>query len=92
MRTYTQLIEYWLRIATTAVITPLAWPERNSMRIVQQLELGYHQAGKSSHSLSTEDTSDLYSLMVAESVNLANLVRCTLKISAAQCTLVFTYC
>ena len=60
MRTYTQLIEYWLRIATTAVITPSTWPERNSMRIVQQL--GYHQAGKSSHSSPTEDASDLHSL------------------------------
>ena len=59
MRTYTQLIEYWLRIATTAVIIPSTWPERNFMRIVQQL--GYHQAGKSSHSSPTEDASDLHS-------------------------------
>ena len=57
-----QLIEYWLHIAATAVITPSTWPERNSMRIVQQLELGYHQAGKSSHSSPTGDTSDLHSL------------------------------
>ena len=28
MRTYTQLIEYWLRVATTAVITPHTWPEK----------------------------------------------------------------
>ena len=60
MRTYTQLIEYWLRIATTAVITPSTWPERNFMRIAQQL--GYHQVGKSSHSSPTEDASDLHSL------------------------------
>ena len=60
MRTYTQLIEYWLRIATTAMITPSMWTQRSSIRIVHQL--GYHQAGKSSHSSPTEDASDLYSL------------------------------
>ena len=57
---YTQLIEYLLRIATTAVITPSTWPKRNFMRIVQQL--GYNQACKSSHSSPTEDTSNLHSL------------------------------
>ena len=62
MRTYTQLIEHWLRIVTTAVITPSTWPERNSMRIVQQL--GYHQAGKSSHSSPTEDALDLHSQLL----------------------------
>ena len=40
--------------------TPSIWPERNSMRIVQQL--GYHQAGKSSHFSPTEDASILYSI------------------------------
>ena len=30
--------------------------------------------------------------MTTKSVNLANLVRCTLEISPAQCTLVFSYC
>ena len=62
MRTYTQLIEYLLRIATntTAIITPSTWPQRNSIRIVHLL--GYHQAGKSSHSSPTEDASNLYSL------------------------------
>ena len=60
MTTYTQLIEYWLRVATTAVITPSTWPEKNSVIIVQQLD--YHQAGKSSHTSPIEDASDLHSL------------------------------
>ena len=55
-----QLIEYWLRIARTATITPSTLPQRNSIRIVHQL--GYHQAGKSSHSSPTEDALNLYSL------------------------------
>ena len=46
--------------STTAIITPSTWPQRNSIRIVHLL--GYHQAGKSSHSSPTEDASNLYSL------------------------------
>ena len=46
--------------------SPSTWPERNHMRIVQQLD--YHQAGKSSHSSPTEDASNLFSLCVYHNI------------------------